>query len=220
MLSKQYPMPFTRLELAVMSIVDGQLIVLQGKRTEAPHKGKWALPGGVLRIDLDKDLDAAVQRVATERLGTPLPFFRQLSAVGSRNRDPRAEWGLSIVYRALIPLEDIEVSAGKRIETLRWVTADEAAADELLAFDHADLVRTAIEVTRGEIERMELPFGFLPDKFTLGELQATCEAILARPLDKSSFRRKLDDRQVVVPVAGEMRTGPFRPAQLFQQAST
>ena len=50
-------MPFTRIELVVMSIVDGRLAVLLGKRTGAPHEGQWALPGGVLRIDLDEDLE-------------------------------------------------------------------------------------------------------------------------------------------------------------------
>ena len=108
-----HPMPFVRIELAVLSIVDGQLAVLLGKRTGEPHIGKWALPGGVLRIDLDRDLDDAAQRVAMERLGTTVPFLRQLTAVGSRERDPRAPWALSVAYHALLPLESISPAAGK-----------------------------------------------------------------------------------------------------------
>ena len=98
-------MPFTRIELAIMAILDGGLAILLGKRAGAPHKGKWALPGGVLRIDKDRDLDAAAQRVAQERLGVMLPYFRQLKAVGAKNRDSRAPWALSIAYRALVPVE-------------------------------------------------------------------------------------------------------------------
>ena len=55
------------------------------------------------------------------------------------------------------------------------VPVDEAVADERLAFDHAGLIGAAAAATRAEIERLELPFGFLPQKFTLGELQALCE---------------------------------------------
>ncbi|HNC98320.1 MAG TPA: NUDIX domain-containing protein, partial [Myxococcota bacterium] len=73
-----------RIELAIMSVVEGRLAVLLGKRTGSPHKGKWALPGGVLRIDLDADLEAASQRVAMERLGVRLPHLRQLQAVGGK----------------------------------------------------------------------------------------------------------------------------------------
>jgi hypothetical protein len=214
---KKYPMPFTRLEIAVLSIVDGALAVLIGRRAGRPHAGKWALPGGVLRIDLDRDLDAAVQRVATERLQTTLPFMRQLCAVGSAKRDPRSAWAVSIVYRALLPHDAIAPEAGKRIETLRWCPVEEAMADKALAFDHRELIAQAVEATRAEIERLELPFGFLPEAFTLGELQATCAAMLGRPLDKSSFRRRLDAANLVDPVQGEMRTGAFRPAQLYRK---
>ncbi len=212
-----HPMPFTRLELAILSIVDGGLVVLLGKRAGAPHKGKWALPGGVLRIDLDRDLETAAQRVAGERLGVTLPYLRQLQAVGGKSRDSRAPWALSIAYRALLPFDAIDPKAGKRLEAIRWCAVDEAIEDSKLAFDHAALIRSATEATRNEIERLELPFGFLPETFTLGELQSCCEAILGRRLDKSSFRRRLDERELLEPVAGEMRTGAFRPAQLYRK---
>ena len=213
----KHQMPFTRIELVVMSIVEGRLAVLLGKRTEAPHQGKWALPGGVIRIDLDSDLDASAQRVAVERLGVGLPYLRQLKAVGSKSRDPRAPWALSIAYRALLPIETVEANPGKRLDAIEWRAADEAAADKKLAFDHADLVRLAIETTRAEVDRLDLPFGFLPSMFTLGELQACCEGILGRRLDKSSFRRRLDERHVLEAIPGEMRTGAFRPAQLYRE---
>ena len=210
-------MPFTRVELVVMSIVDGRLAVLLGKRTGAPHEGQWALPGGVVRIDLDADLESAAQRVANERLGVQLPFLRHLTAVGGKLRDARAPWALSIAFRALLPVEAIDPKAGKRLEALRWVPVDEAMQDASLAFNHAGLIRAAAEVTRSEIEQLDLPFGFLPEKFTLGELQACCEMLLDRRLDKSSFRRRLDERGLLKPVPGEMRTGAFRPAQLFER---
>ena len=60
--------------------------------------------------------------------------------------------------------------------------------------------------------------GLLEEPFTLGELQAASEAVLGRALDKSSFRRKIDVAAVVEPVEGAMRTGAFRPAQLFRLA--
>ena len=210
-------MPFTRIELVVMSIVEGHLAVLLGKRTGAPHEGQWALPGGVLRIDLDADLESAAQRVADERLGVQLPFLRHLTAVGGKLRDSRAPWALSIAFRALLPLESVNATAGKRLEAVRWTPVDEAMADQALAFDHAMLIREATGATRHEIDQLELPFGFMPEKFTLGELQAICEQLLGRPLDKSSFRRRLDDRGIVEAVPGEMRTGAFRPAQLHRQ---
>jgi len=209
-------MPFTRLEIAVLSLVDGELKVLLARRAEAPHAGKWALPGGVLRIDTDASLDEAAQRVMRERLGMDLPFLRQLCAVGGPTRDPRSPWALSIVYRALVPDDMVKPSAGKRIEALAWRSVGEAIGDRGLAFDHSLLISQAVEDTRAEVERLDLPVGFLPGQFTLGELQSTCEQLLGRRLDKSSFRRKLADRQLVEPVEGAMRTGANRPAQVYR----
>jgi 8-oxo-dGTP diphosphatase len=212
-----HEMPFTRLELVVLSLVDGRLSVLLGKRAQAPYAGRWALPGGVLRIDLDDDLEAAVQRIAGERLQTELPYVRQLVAVGSKKRDrDRAPWALSIVYRALLPLEFFKPQAGKRLEELKWFDVDEEPAKANLAFDHHELVVRAVQETRRETEELHLPAGFLPQTFTLGELQAICEHILGRSLDKSSFRRKLDQRQLVQPVAGLVRGGANRPAQMYR----
>jgi ADP-ribose pyrophosphatase YjhB (NUDIX family) len=213
-------MPFVRVELVVMSIQDERLVILQGKREQAPYAGRWALPGGVLRIDLDKTLDDAVQRVAQERLGVHLPHVRQLAAVGGAKRDPRAPWALSVVYRALVPMEAFGPAPGKRLASLRWVAAEEAAIDAQLAFDHAQLIEKAVTAMRNDVEATDLPAGFIPQDFTLTELQQLCEALLGHRLDKSSFRRKLDERGLVVPVDGEMRAaGAHRPAQVFRLSS-
>lgn len=152
-----------------------------------------------------------------ERLHVDVPFLRQLRATGGPRRDPRAAWTLSIAYRALLPIEALTPSPGKRLEALQWCPADAAASDRALAFDHASLIRVAMETTRAEIDRLELPFDLLPERFTLGELQACCVAILGRRLDKSSFRRRLDERRLLAPLPGQMRSGAFRPAQLYRR---
>jgi len=216
--SKNYPMPFTRVELVVLTLLDGSLHVLLAKRAEAPYAGKWALPGGVLRIDLDTSIDAAAHRVALERLGADVPDLHQLCAVGGAKRDPRAPWAMSVVYRALIQYERIEVHAGKRIESLQFKPADEASCDTSLAFDHASLIARTLATTRQQTQGMDMPAGLVADQFTLGELQATCEQVLGHALDKSSFRRKLADRGLVEVIEGITRQGAFRPAQLYKFA--
>lgn len=211
----EHPMPFTRVEIATFAVEAGQLQVLLGQRAEAPYKGRWALPGGVLRIDKDADLDAACQRVAKERLGVALPAPCLVTAVGGRKRDPRAPWALSVVYRAMVRPSTLAAVAGKRLTDLRWHTADEALAAPL-AFDHDQLIQHAIDQLRGEVAALRFPAGMMDVEFTLGELQAASEAVLGKPLDKSSFRRRLDAAEVVLPVYGTMRTGANRPAQVFR----
>ncbi|MFO0295554.1 MAG: NrtR DNA-binding winged helix domain-containing protein [Rhodospirillales bacterium] len=76
----------------------------------------------------------------------------------------------------------------------------------------------AVAATRAEVDALDLPAALLPESFTLGELQALCERLLSRRLDKSSFRRRIAERDLVAPVAGQMRTGANRPAQVYRLA--
>ena len=199
-----------------MTILNGELSVLLAKRKEDPYAGKWALPGGVLRIDLDATLEAAALRVVHERLGTKLLNLEQLCAVGGPKRDTRAPWALSVVYRALLPTHELDTNPGKRIAALEWRNAVSSACNKALAFDHADLIAQAIRRTKSQVESLVFPTGLLQNHFTLGELQTLSEQVLEHPIDKSSFRRKLADRDLVEEIDGKFRRGPFRPAQLYR----
>ena len=79
-----HQMAFTRLELAVMSLVNGQLQILLARHADTPAAGKWDLPAGALRTDAYASLELAAQRVSRERLNRELPFIRQPCAVGGK----------------------------------------------------------------------------------------------------------------------------------------
>jgi ADP-ribose pyrophosphatase YjhB (NUDIX family) len=212
----KHQMPFVRLELVVTSVSEGNFQVLLSHRKEAPYKGKWGLPGGVLRIDLDASLEAGAQRVATERLGRTLPNLGQVAAVGGAKRDPRAPWAMSVVYRSLVQ-PDIETTPGKRVQALEWRPVADVIQANDLAFDHARLVAQAVEAMRREISELRFPSGWMPEEFTLSELQAMSEVVLGEKLDKVTFRRRMDLAGVATALEGKMRSGAaFRPAQLYQ----
>ena len=211
----QHPMPFVRVELVVLCVIEDRLQVLLGQREEEPYKGRWGLPGGVLRIDLDGSLEAAAQRVALERLNMNLPNLGQVAAVGGADRDPRAPWAMSVVYRSLVQA-DLNATPGKRVQALAWRPVDELSPASHLAFDHAELVQRAVGAIRREIAEMRFPMGWVPELFTYSELQALSEAVLGTPLDKVTFRRRMDAAGMALPLKGQMRAGgAHRPAQLY-----
>lgn len=214
--TKRYPMPFVRVDVCALSVREGALHVLLAHRKEAPYKGRWGLPGGVLRIDLDASLEAAAQRVAQERLGRTLPNLGQVAAVGAAKRDPRVPWAVSVVYRSLVQ-PDIETTPGKRVEALTWAPVENIEKRADLAFDHGSLVAKAVEATRTEVAAMRFPAGWLTEPFALSELQALSEAVLGAPLDKVTFRRRVEANGVATPITGHMRSGgAHRPAQLYR----
>jgi 8-oxo-dGTP diphosphatase len=85
-----------------------------------------------------------------------------------------------------------------------------------LAFDHAELIRLALEHLRRRLAETPVCFELLPAEFTLSELQTLCEAILGRPLDRRNFRRKVQELGFVSPARGARREGRHRPAQVYR----
>jgi ADP-ribose pyrophosphatase YjhB (NUDIX family) len=207
--------PLVTADIALFTIHEDSLRVLLGKRANTPELGKWALPGGVLDPVSDSDLDDTARRVLSGKTGVNVPFLDQVATFSGATRDPRG-WSLSVLYYALLPRDQVPAVAGKKTEAIEW--SDAFAPGPRLAFDHAKLIAAALATLRDKVERAALPLHLLPERFTLTELQQTCELILGRSLDKSVFRRRLKDEPRIVQLDGEFLYGAQRPAQLYRAA--
>lgn len=211
-----YPMPYVRVDLCVFTLMQGVLSVLLIQRQEPPHRGVWALPGGALRIDIEKTLEDAAKRVARERLQVPIPYLREQGFVGGHGHYEPGKWAISIVYRALVRSEYFAPEPGKRVADVKWVPVDEAQANTQLPFGHARVIEAAARSLRQEVEALDFPFEILDSEFTLGDLQHQSEVILGTKLDKSSFRRRLAARGHLEPTGAMTQGSASRPAQLYR----
>jgi 8-oxo-dGTP diphosphatase len=85
-----------------------------------------------------------------------------------------------------------------------------------LAFDHADILATALTRLEGKVRYQPIGFELLPPKFTLSQLQHLYEAVLDVQLDKRNFRKKVLGFALLVPLEETEMAGRHRPAQLFR----
>src|SRR4026207_907071 len=97
----QYPRAALTVDCVVFGFDEGELKVLLIERGLEPFKGRWALPGGFVR--LDETLDAAARRELEEEAGIKNVFLEQLYTFGAVARDPR-ERVVSVAYYALVTL--------------------------------------------------------------------------------------------------------------------
>jgi 8-oxo-dGTP diphosphatase len=95
---------------------------------------------------------------------------------------------------------------------VRWWTIETTPA---LAFDHRDLIDTALQRLRSKVAWQPIGVDLLPERFTLSDLQGVYELILGRRLDKRNFRRKIIKLNVLV-ATDQFRHDNHRPAQLFR----
>ena len=141
-----------------------------------PDRGKWTLPGGLVRVD--ESLDDAARRELEEKTGITKLYLEQLFTFGDIDRDPR-ERVITVAYYALVKL------SAHRAE---WFGIDDLPQ---LAFDHAKIIATALTRLQGKVRYQPIGFELLPRKFTLSQLQHLYETILDRALDKRNFRKKI-----------------------------
>jgi 8-oxo-dGTP diphosphatase len=209
------PKPIATVDLAIFTLSPEGLNVLLIKRENGPFAGAWALPGGWIHIDEDRDLEATARRVLKEKTGVEAPYLEQLQTTGNANRDPRG-WSLSVVYVALISPDDLATSQDAIGGNTAWQPIEGNGVSVPLAFDHALILEGAIARIRSKVEYSSMPAHLLPAQFTLGELQSVYERLLGRKLDKSAFRKRLAEADFLEPVPGAMRRASNRPAQIYR----
>lgn len=206
----QYPHPAVTTDVVVFTIQDSALKVLLVMRGGEPFKGSWALPGGFIKMD--EDLETGALRELREETGVKDVYIEQLATFGAVNRDPR-ERVITVAYYALIPSEKLVLKAATDADATAWFAINKLPT---LAFDHKEILTLARKRLSAKIDYSTLAFQFLPDLFTLTDVQSVYEIIKGEPIDKRNFRRDLLAQDFLVATNKERKEGAGRPAQLFK----
>lgn len=188
--SLEFPRPLVTVDVVIFTVLEDTLKVLLTRRPETdgePFPRLACLPGGFVNVKQDATLKDCAARKLREKTGYAAPYLEQLGSWGDADRDPR-DWSTTHAYFALVP----PPASAQKDGHGEWVDADSAAAKRL-AFDHREILRTALERLRSKVEYTSLPAFLLEEPFTLPELQHVYEIVLARPLDKSAFRKRMLD---------------------------
>lgn len=215
-------------DVVCLTIRSGRLSVLLVQRGGFPYQGSWALPGGF--VEPDEDLAEAALRELMEETGVETfpGHLEQLGTYGSPLRDPRMRV-VSVAHLAFVPNlpspeagSDAAASRFWAVDDLGlWGAPGTEDAPEL-AFDHAQVLRDAVERARGKLEYSPLATAFVEDTFTIGELRRVYEAVWGTELDPANFHRKVakSTKDFVVAVEGsELARGGGRPAQLYRRGT-
>lgn len=206
----QYPRAALTVDCVVFGLDESELKVLLIERALEPFKGRWALPGGFVRVE--ETLDNAARRELEEEAGLKDIFLEQLYTFGTVNRDPR-ERAVSVAYYALVKLAAHSTKAATDAADARWFPVSQVPK---LAFDHAEILEAAVARLKDKVRYEPIGFELLPPKFTLSQLQHLYEVVLGMELDKRNFRKKVLSFELLVPLKETQMSGRHRPAQLFR----
>jgi 8-oxo-dGTP diphosphatase len=206
---KKYPPFAVTVDVIVLTIDDGKLKVLLVERGEEPYKGRWAIPGGFVR-EHESLQDAAERELFEETAIDVASHLEQFHAYGEPDRDPRLRV-VTVAYLAVVPTLDTP-QAGTDARRAALVSVDQVLGQRpsrRLAFDHAMVLRDAIEEARTMLETTSIATAFVHEPFSLSDLRGVYEIVWGQPLDIGNFRRKvLSTPGFVVPTGRRGKPGP------------
>jgi len=168
---------------------------------------QWILPGA--RIVDDEDLDESAARGLREQTGIAGIYLEQLYTFRRARSVPRM---ITVAYFALAPSARLQRDAVATRE-LHWFDLDGLPA---LHGDDEAIVTMAHERLAAKLDYSTIAFQFMPETFTLTELQSVYETILREPLDKRNFRKRMHALRRIEDTGETRRNGSHRPARLYR----
>lgn len=210
---KAFDAPLVTIDAVIFTFWQDDLWVLLTQRSEYPEKGKWALPGGFIDETQDKHLEDTVFRKLREKTGVDAPYVEQLMTVGNSQRDARA-WSVTVAYTALIAHQDCQ-SYVDNVSDVQWRKFSEVINMDL-AFDHKTLLEAARERMKQKALYSIVPVYALPEEFTLPELQRLHEVLIDKPLQKKSFRRRIEQADLIEEAGQRAPQGKGRPSVVYR----
>jgi len=213
----KFPAFAVTVDMVILTMLDSRLHVLLVRRGVAPFEGMWAIPGGFKRPN--ETLDQAAKRELAEETGVDTAsLLTQFGAYGDPGRDPRMNV-VTVAYLAVLR-EVGGIVAGTDAAAASLIPVSDALKGKVeLAFDHAQIVRDAVERVRLDLELTGIATAFVGPTFTMAELRAVYEAIWGVQLDAANFRRSVvTEERWVIPTGRRARPGSAggKPAELFR----
>lgn len=190
--SYDYARPMVTVDAVLLRLCEGELQALLIKRAQAPHKGKWALPGGF--INMNETLEQSIQREVAEETGvTEIRFLTRLDVYGDPGRDPRGRV-ITVAFMGILPA-DTEARAGDDAAEAIWMPVE--SVPEKMAFDHDKMISDALELVMTRAHSGSGVFDFLPRSFTLDQLRQTLDAIFMEKWDAKKYLQYFLDSKLV-----------------------
>lgn len=197
---------------SIFTIDRGETKVLLVRRTNEPHKGKWALVGGAL-YNNESVLDG-LKREVYEKSGLKDINFYLSNVFGGVDRKALIRM-VGISFFGVIDSEKVKyLTQTEKTDNAAWFSINEIPKD--LAYDHNEVVVDALEKLRTMLYSSDILRTLFPNGFTMPELQKAYEVILGQSQDRRNFRRKILGMGLVEDSLEEVIFEGKRPAKLYK----
>lgn len=203
-----------KLQFAAMQLVRGDL---------------WFLPGGY--VHQDESVSNAARRNLFEQTQIDDLVLNEFGTFGSNDRrlstrnggvdhlgmsEIVLEWisrrFVSIAYYSIISDPNSEIKVGPLYSIAKWLNIED---NDTLAMDHAKIVAEARKALARDLLSQPILLSFMPEVFTMPELQRLYESILGRSVDRGNFRKRMLKSGFLIKTGQVKGNAKQRPPELY-----
>ncbi len=170
--SYDYPRPALTTDMIIFTYNKNNLLVLIIERKYTPFKGRWAFPGGF--VDMEETAEECAFRELKEETGLEIGDLSQLITVSTLGRDPRGRT-VSVFFYGFINYKSATVKPGDDAKKTQWFPVNKLPP---LAFDHGEIIHTALEKLRELIQLRSFGRELLPEYFILSDMEQLFNNVL------------------------------------------
>ena len=194
------------------------------------HADIWTIPGGFVRQS--EDINTAAQRILFEQTTLNNLLLSQFGTFGAAKREFAQEIGrfsnlgfpediikwvgqrfVTIGYYSIVGRGQTNLQTGPLFKEVKWINVGER---DTLALDHSQLVSEALLTLRSELLSRPLISSFMPEAFTIPQLQRLYEAILGRTVDRGNFRQRILKTKILIKIGPSKERTGSRPPILYK----
>ena len=223
-----YPRPHLAVDLVILTVglrrpSDERLSL--GVVVQRRSDNTAVLPGRFVRER--HTVDQTVRELLTEKLDydpSRKIYLEMLGVYDAPQRDERG-WVVSVSHLTTLRPDEADRLSAETVEILPIrgdATRGRRVTRESLAYDHDEMVTTAVRRARRRYERSPDPLRLARPPYTLSQLRHVHEAVLGEPLKRDTFNRRMQPYlEPATDTRGDLwlsETGG-RPAQMFQPVS-
>lgn len=220
-------LPHIAIDTVIFGYHEGRMMVLL---LQYKHTRDYALPGGfILKTE---NIDEAAKRILKDRTGLSQIYLEQFHTFGRNDRQDHSirdfmlaqgkkppashfllQRFISISYYALVDFTQAIPAKDELSDACQWVDIRKIPR---LIQDHRQIIQTALNRLREDLDKKLIGFNLMPETFTMKELQGLYETILGEKLLRTSFQRKMLSLGILEVTEKKMTGGAHKAPYLYR----
>lgn len=180
--------------------------------------GQVALPNLFYDIDKYDTAEQAAHRALVQKAGVDIEHMEQVYTFTGKGIDPRRTT-VNIAFMSALRKDQIQQIEDSSDKIMFWKPVEGIIykSDDILAFNHMEVLRYAYDRLKAKAEYTPLALKLLNEEFTIKEFRELTELLLGIELNNARFRDRIQQSDLLIATNKKSKESFGAPAMLYRK---